>query len=242
MNLKVVKKSLVEKKYVLFYKEEDYPVFAKAGAIIPMADIKNNLNNTENPETLEIHVFPGQNNLYKMYEDDGISSLYEEGHFLLTEIKYDYKANYYTVTIRPTEGKVEVVPPTRTFKVRFRNTKLPEFVEVKVADKDLKCPFYVDAKDLIVEVPFVPSSATVIVNCHGNDIDIDAFRLINEDIDSIINDLSIETSLKEKISEILFSAKDVKQKRILIRKLRKEGLTPLFAKLFLRLLEYVGRI
>ncbi len=231
------------KKYVLFYKEEDYPVFAKAGAIIPMADLKeDNLNQTSNPENLEIHVFPGQNNIYRMYEDDGISSKYEGGQYLITEIKYDYKANNYTVTIKPTEGKIEVIPEQRTYKVRFRNTKLPQYVKVKVGDQEVNVPHYIDSKDFIVEVPFVSSSQTVMINCHGNDIDIDAFRLINEDIDSIINDLLIETSLKEEIASILFSTMDVKKKRIEIRKLKKKGLTPLFARLFIRLLEYVGHI
>ncbi len=231
------------KKYVLFYKEEDYPVFAKAGAIIPMAILnESDLNNTNNPESLEIHVFPGQNNLYKMYEDDGMSSKYQDGEYLITEIKYNYKANNYTVTIRPTEGKTSVVPEKRTYKVRFRNTKLPQYVKVKVADQDVNVPHYIDSKDFIVEVPFVSSSQTIMINCHGNDIDIDAFRLINEDIDSIINDLLIETSLKEKIASILFSSMDVQKKRIEIRKLKREGLSPLFAKLFIRLLEYVGDI
>lgn len=231
------------KKYVLFFKEEDYPVFARAGAIIPMADLdENGFNSTKNPEKLEIHVFPGDNNIYKLYEDDGLSTLYEEGNFLITEIKYDYKPNNYTVTIRPTEGKLELIPEKRSFKVRFRNTKLPQFVTVKVADQEIKVPHYIDGKDFIVEIPFVQSSSVVYVNCHGNDIDIDAFRLINEDIDSIINDLLIETSLKEKIAAILFSPQEIKDKRIQIRKLKKEGLSPLFAKLFIRLLEYIGRI
>lgn len=231
------------KKYVLFYKEEDYPVFAKSGAIIPLAGLtKESINDTSNPEVLEIHVFPGANNIYKLYEDDGISALYDDGYYLITEIKFDYKPNNYTITIRPTDGKLDVVPEKRTFKIRFRNTKLAPYISVKINDEEVKVPSYIDGKDFIVEVPFVLNSQTVIVNCHGNDIDIDAFRLINEDIDSIINDLQIETSLKEKIALILFSSDDIKQKRIAIRKLRKEGLSPLFLKLFIRLLEYVGEI
>ena len=61
-------------KYVSFFKDEDYPVFAKAGAIIPMANNKN-LNDTTPPNDMEIHIFPGQSNSYKLYEDDGISKV-----------------------------------------------------------------------------------------------------------------------------------------------------------------------
>lgn len=231
------------KKYVLFYKEEDYPVFAKSGAIIPMAILSDdNLNNTSNPDGLEIHVFPGANNTYKMYEDDGISMMYTQGKYLVTEINLDYKANNYTVTIKPAEGTIDVIPEKRMYKVRFRNTKLAQYINVKVGETEVKAPAYIDGKDLIVEVPYVASSQTVTVQCHGNDIELDAFRLINEDIDSIINDLLIDTNLKEQIAAILFSAEDVSKKRIAIRKLRKYGLSPLFLKLFSRLLEYVGNI
>ena len=43
-------------KYIAFYKEEDYPVFAKAGAIIPLSK-KSNINNTSAPTDLEIDIF-----------------------------------------------------------------------------------------------------------------------------------------------------------------------------------------
>ncbi len=231
------------KKYVLFYSEEDYPVFARSGAIIPMAILNDDdLNNTDNPEGLEIHVFPGTNNSYKLYEDDGKTTLYKEGKYLITEINYDYKPNNYTVIIKPTEGTIDVVPAKRTYKVRFRNTKLAQFITVKVGETEIKAPTYVDGKDLVIEIPFVPSSQTVFINCHDNDIAIDGFRLINEDIDSIINDLLIDTNLKEKIAAILFGSEEISKKRIAIRKLGKEGLPPLFSKLFIRLLEYVGNI
>ena len=80
----------------MFYKDEDYPVFAKAGAIIPLANIESNINNTNNPQSLEFQIFPGKDNIYTLYEDDGISKLYKDGYFIKTELKYKYaKDNYY---------------------------------------------------------------------------------------------------------------------------------------------------
>jgi hypothetical protein len=77
------------------------------------------------------------------------------------------------------------------------------------------------------------------LNCKGKDIEISADRIINEDIESIISDLQIETSMKEKIDAILFSNLSIKKKRIEIRKLSKNGLERKFVKLFLKLLEYI---
>ena len=77
----------------------------------------------------------------------------------------------------------------------------------------------------------------------GKDIEIDAVRIINEDINSIISDLMIETSLKEKIAAIIFSKNlSIGKKRILIRKLKKSGLPSLFVRIFLNLLEYVSQL
>ena len=77
---------------------------------------------------------------------------------------------------------------------------------------------------------------------HGDASVYDAVRLINEDIDQIISDLQIETNLKEKIADILFSDESIRKKRISIRKLRVHGLNRLFIKMFLKLLEYISEI
>ena len=99
---------------------------------------------------------------------------------------------------------------------------------------------YLDDQDFIVETPMISTQQQLSINCKGRDIEIDAVRLINEDIDTIISDLKIPTKLKEKIAEIIFSEDDIKKKRIQIRKLSAQGLSEIFIKMFLKLLEYVS--
>ena len=93
---------------------------------------------------------------------------------------------------------------------------------------------------MIVEVENVSSISQITINCKGNDIEVDPTRLINDDIAGIIDDLQIETLLKEKIDKIIFSDLPIKKKRIAIRKLGKEGLEKKFIKLFLNLLQYIS--
>ena len=88
----------------------------------------------------------------------------------------------------------------------------------------------------------VKTTSQLTINCKGKDIEIDAVRLINEDIDSIISDLQIKTELKERLNQILFSEQDIKHKRIAIKKLRTLGLDSKFIKMFMRLLEYISEI
>lgn len=228
-------------KYVSFFKDEDYPVFAKQGSIIPLS-IKSNVNNTSNPTDLEIHVFPGKNNTYEMYEDDGISSLYKNGYYLLTSIDYNYMPNNYTLIIRSIEGKTGIVPDLRNYKIRFRNTKQADEVLVYFNNDKIESNNYVDKNDFIVEVNNVKTVGQLTINCKGKDIEIDAVRLINEDIDSILMDLQIETELKEKIDAILSSDKTLREKKIEIVRLKRKGLDPSFAKLFKNLLDKIGQI
>ena len=226
--------------YVSFFRDQDYPVFAKSGSIITLSNDKG--NNTNPPTNLEIHIFPGNSNNYRLYEDDGSTNLYQSGYYLITSIDYNYQASNYTVIVRALEGKSGIVPKERNYKIRFRNTKETPDVVAFFNDKQLPTKCYVDENDFIVEVNNVPTIGQLAVNCRGKAIEIDAVRLINEDIDGIISDLPIETNLKEVIAGILFGELLINKKRIEIRKLRRRGLESKFIKMFIRLLEYIENI
>lgn len=236
------KKFIGNKKYVAFYKEEDYPVFARKGSIIPLS-LKSNKNNTGNPIDLEIQVFPGDSNTYELYEDDGITQAYKNGQYCKTIIDYNYLPNNYTLIIRSgNDSKRGIVPDFRNYKIRFRNTKQSSEVICRIDNDAVPYNSYVENNDFIVEVTNVDVFRQLTINCKGTDIEIDAVRLVNEDIDDILSGLQIETSLKEKISDAIFSNDSIKEKRIAVRKLKRVGLDKSFVKLFLNLLEYIEQI
>ena len=228
------------KRYISFFQDEDYPVFARQGGIIPMQILDDDKRNfIGNPDKLEIHIFPGKNNNYKLYEDDGTTNAYKEGNFMTTAIDYNYLPNNYTVIIRPLEGKKEVVPELRKYKIRFRNTRHADDVIAYLGSEKVQVKTYLDDQDFIVETDFIKTSEQLSINCKGKDIEIDAVRLINEDFDTIISDLKIPTKMKEKIASIIFGDEEMKKKRIAIRKLKSLGLDEIFIKMFLKLLEYI---
>ena len=243
-DFKTGKKYAGDKRYISFFKDEDYPVYAKAGSIIPLAMIDNNdLNNTDNPKGLEINVFPGASNVYKLYEDDGISSKYEQKDNVITSIEYTYASDNYNLNIHKEEGNSNLIPEKRNYKIRFRNTRKPEKVMVEANGEKLKeITSYTDENDFIVEVNDVDTKRPLIVNCIGNNIEIDAVRIINDDIFDIISDLKIETLLKEKLSAVIFSDAPINKKRIALRKLKKSGLDDIFIKMFINLLAYISEI
>lgn len=229
------------KQYLSFFKDEDYPVYVKAGAIIPLGH-NENINDTTPPKNMEIQIFPGKSNTYKLYEDDGISELYKKGYYLLTSIEYTYVKNNYTVVVRPIEGKSGIIPDTRNYKFNFRNTKFADEVTVYINNTKVEFNKYYKNTSFIVEVNNVPTTSQLTVICKGNDIEISAERIFMEDIESIISDLQINTVMKERIDEILNRDEPIKKKRIAIRKLEGKGLERKFINLFLKLLEYLEMV
>ena len=229
------------KSYISFFRDEDYPVFAKSGAIIPLSNNKK-INDTTPPVDMEINIFPGQSNSYTLFEDDGESDLYRKDYYILTQIDYTYMPNNYSVVIRAVKGKSGIIPEKRNYKIVFRNTKRTEEVSAYINDKSLSLKTYVDGPNFVIEINDVPTVGQLTISCKGKDIEIDALRLINEDIERIISDLKISTQMKETIDSILFSKDPIKKKRIAIRKLGKTGLDKKFIRMFLKLLEYIGEI
>ncbi len=241
-DFKTGKRYTGNRRYVLFYKDEDYPVFAKSGSIVALADFDENINVTDPPKSMEIHVFPGKSNAYNLYEDDGYTSLYKDGYYLLTRIDYNYLANNYTLIIRPIEGKNGIIPEKRNYRIRFRNTRQADSVTCYVENNKVDCSYEIDDTDFVVTVNDVPTSKQLTINCKGKDIEIDAVRLINEDIDSIISDLNIKTSLKNEIGNIIFSDMTIEKKRISLKKMQRFGLSRAHIAMFTKLLDYVAQV
>ena len=229
------------KKYFSFFKEDDYPVFAHEGSIVPFSN-KSDINNIGLPTDLEIHFFPGASNTYSLYEDDGITTKYREGYFLKTNIDFNYITDNYTVMIRSVDGKTGIAPERRNYKLVFRNTKMPSVISVYFNNDAIKYEPYVDGNDFILELKDIPTIGQLTINCQGQGLDIDAIRLINDELDSILMDLRIDTYLKEDIAKVLFSNDSIDKKRIAIRKMNKSGLSKEHIDLFLKLFDYMGEV
>jgi hypothetical protein len=241
-DFKTGKKFIGNKKYVSFYNIENYPVFVRAGSIIPTSGV-NDLMSSDAPKELEIHVFPGKSNSYQLYEDDGITNDYQKGNYVITNIDYNYLNNNYTLIINVIDGKSDLLFHERNYKIRFRNTKIATNVKVYANDEEIPFTSYLMDNDFVIDVKNVKTYNQLTINCQGTDIEIDALMLINDDIDSILSDLKVPTNLKDTIASILFSNElSISKKRVEIRKLKRRGLDSRSIKIFLRLIEYMSEV
>ncbi|TCI64208.1 glycoside hydrolase family 31 protein [Exiguobacterium sp. SH3S1] len=96
---------------------DEQAVFAKAGAIVPLAAHRSGRNDTDNPTDLEVVVFPGASNTFTLYEDNGTDRAYETGAYAETTFTLDWDERSLHVHIT---GDTSVLPSDRTVTLLVR--------------------------------------------------------------------------------------------------------------------------
>ena len=122
------------RKLQLYRQIQEYPVLAKAGAIIPMKAHEAHDNSLCSSENMEIVIFPGADNTFVLYEDEGDGNRFEAGAFTKTsmQLKWGEEAEF---TISPAAGDLTLIPESRKWKLNFRGfhheVKLHVYVDGK---------------------------------------------------------------------------------------------------------------
>ena len=119
---------------------EDIPVFAKAGTIVPLAP-KAGWGGIDNPIEIDIHIFPGAENAFDLYEDDGETTDYERGSHAVT--RFSLEANKFT--IHSVVGDRSLIPSTRTYRLHIHGADekprtLPPFPLTPTETRSLDLP------------------------------------------------------------------------------------------------------
>jgi hypothetical protein len=152
---------------------EHIPVFAKAGAIVPVADSAG-WGGLENPSRLNVHIFPGADNRFDLYEDDGTSQEYEYGAFAITPFQLDYENSRLQFSIQPVEGDRHHVPAIRSYRLFFHSLLTPEGFQVTVDGEECGSEILYQAErnaHLIPEVQLKPGQTLqVIVTARSGDL------------------------------------------------------------------------
>jgi alpha-glucosidase (family GH31 glycosyl hydrolase) len=109
---------------------QEVPVYAKAGAIIPMQTAVSYYRN-KLPEPLVISIFPladGQKSSYRVYEDSGKSEDYKFGTCAWTKIDVIHRGEDVEITINPVEGKYPGIVAQRAYELRLPADMPPDIV------------------------------------------------------------------------------------------------------------------
>jgi len=110
---------------------DDIPVFARAGAIIPLS-ADPPANGTPNPHHMRVAVFAGAENAFELYEDDGESVAFERGVHCSTPIRVGGTARKASITVGPVCGDTSVLPRKRRWTVEMYNVVEPATVTLTI--------------------------------------------------------------------------------------------------------------
>ncbi len=127
---------------------EDQAVFAKAGAIIPMAPHHSGRNDTDNPADLEVLVFPGASNTFTLYEDNGTDRDYETGAYAETTFTLDWTERKLHIQVT---GDRSVLPDERNVTLLLRG--VTGSGEYKRETQTLRLELGTIDEELTVELP-----------------------------------------------------------------------------------------
>lgn len=117
---------------------EQYPVFAKSGAIIPMMVQPPHEHRCMSSEKTEILVFPGSDNSFELYEDAGDGFDYENGDFCKTNMHIDWANTDAVFVIEPADGELSLIPKKRNWSILLRGFNSNMSVNLFVNEKELE--------------------------------------------------------------------------------------------------------
>ena len=140
------------------------PVLAPAGAIIPL-DGRKTGNDCGNPESLEILIYRG-NGSFKLYEDDGESLAYRDGHYAETEFKLEETDSTLKFTVSPAEGDLTLIPSSRRYVFSFRDVASADEISVAANGETVDFTAEKEENGLSVTVDGVGTNKSVIITVH----------------------------------------------------------------------------
>lgn len=128
---------------ISYYGLDEIPLFAKAGAILPI-QAETTKNGTDNPELINLLVFPGKDGYFKLYEDDGYSQEYRKNEGCSTEFFSILNGSTFSVRISPAIGDTKCVPQTRSYQIMFRGVDRPSAKSVLLNGHPIEAPMAYD--------------------------------------------------------------------------------------------------
>lgn len=191
------------------------PVLAKAGGIVPLQSKEELSCRTDNPEKLDLLVFGGESGTFTMYEDDGVSMEYENGHSVTTYYALQWTDGKKFV-IEPAVGDLSLIPAQRTYTVKLYGIPADSVKEVLVSGVDVPFEKAYDEKRNILSVAFGAVKVTDKVEVlFKEDIELADNNILDNTYD-ILNRAQIAFQTKEWLFRLLKSNTGLTQKLSII--------------------------
>ncbi|MEI2610828.1 MAG: TIM-barrel domain-containing protein [Candidatus Promineifilaceae bacterium] len=179
----------------------DIPVFAKAGAIVPLGP-EVSWGGTEIPTELHVHIFAGADGHFDLFEDDGETVAYQEGDYCLTPLEVLWWEKEMVVIVNAAAGQTRHLPPQRDYTFYLVGLKNPDILTVQVDGIDRPFAYgYDETREcLTVMVLGLPVTASCrVVAWHADGLLARRNRL-QETLSYYLRTFRLETNVKSTIA------------------------------------------
>lgn len=198
------------------------PVFAKAGAIVPMQPMgdaaeggASRCNDIANPRAMRVVAFPGADGAFTLYEDAGrftkaedFESAAREAGLAQTDMRLAWNASGAgcVFEIEPVRGETSSVPEHRTWTVVLRGVS-PVACKVEVGGIDIDAEVSYDRATLSASVtlPEIPVTARVVIVVTPADggKTLLADNPVHDDIFAVLNSAQMQFLSKGKVMDMV---------------------------------------
>jgi alpha-glucosidase (family GH31 glycosyl hydrolase) len=184
---------------------EDIPVFAKAGAIVPLGP-KVGWGGVGNPDELHLHLFAGADGRFVLYEDDGETTAYLDGVYALTEISQTWRQRELIVNIQAPTGDMLHMPDQRSITFYFHGVREPGILALMVdgVDQKISTSYYPELERFVVQDVNLPIRANLRLELIADNNTLLSHRdRIEETCCLMLNAFHLETVTKSGIADYL---------------------------------------
>jgi alpha-glucosidase (family GH31 glycosyl hydrolase) len=195
--------------HVIYGGLSQIPLYAKAGAIIPILPLPN-WGGTDIPSHLRVNIFPGADNTFTLYEDDSNTNKYLENVYALTPFKLiNNNKNNLQLQIGPVKGHFDQLPQYRTFELKFWGISEPDAcsLEINRKSRSIYPEYNPNNHSLTVPLDFEIAPEDVLnftlSGIHELVRSPDYFTYTLETCKRVLKDMPIETIAKSIILDLL---------------------------------------
>jgi hypothetical protein len=195
--------------HVIYGDLGEVPLFAKTGAIIPILPLPN-WGGTDTPSHLRVQIFPGANNYFELYDDDGNTTEYLKNAYALTPFNLIWEVDQLEFRIGPVKGRFDQFPENRTFELKFWGISNPDTCLLQINKTNhLICPEYNPKNESLtipIDVEITPLDVLSLIVRNKDGLvprHQDPFFQTLETCKKLIKHFHIETYTKSGIVELL---------------------------------------
>ncbi len=150
---------------------------------------------------LTLHIYPGVDNVFELYEDDGVSTGYQLGKYAVTRIEQKLLGSKIKLFIDPPANLTTFCPEERNYQVIFHSLQEPEEIIARLEGKviEVEAQFEASKRTLTLSDLEIPPGSTFSIELSAAENMMDQSDRRKARLDKLIQRFRLDTDAKERL-------------------------------------------